>query len=143
MIWVLSGQVVGAVGMLGVIWTMQLVHYPLMAMVPADAFVAYEQAHTRRISWVVGPLMAIEGGAALVVLARTPDGVPVLLPWLGGLAVAVALGTTAFVSARLHGRLSAALDVTLVGRLVRTNWIRTVAWTTHGIVAVVMLAVAT
>lgn len=134
---------IGAVGMLGVIWTMQLVHYPLMAMVPAEAFVAYEHAHTRRISWVVGPLMAIEGASALVLLVRPPDEVPWALPWLGAAAVGVALLTTAFVSSPLHGRLSSGLDLTLVDRLVATNWIRTVAWTAHAVIAVLMLVAST
>lgn len=142
MTWVLAGQVVGAVGMLGVIWTMQLVHYPLLAMVPADAFVAYEQSHTRRISWVVGPLMAIEGAGALALLFRTPEGVPGPLPWVGAGTVGIALLTTALISAPLHGRLSSGLDVHLVGRLVSTNWIRTAAWTAHAGLAVTMLAVS-
>lgn len=142
MTWLLGAQLLAAAGMLGVIWTMQLVHYPLMAMVPAEAFVAYERAHTRRISWVVGPLMAVEGAAALVFLVRVPDGVPGLLPWAGAAAVGVALVTTAFVSAPLHGRLSSGLDQEMVARLVSTNWIRTAAWTAHAGIALTMLEVA-
>ncbi len=138
MTWVLAGQVIGAVAMMGVIWTMQLVHYPLMALVPVDEFLSYEAAHTRRIAWVVGPLMALEGVTTLVLLADPPPGVPALLPWVGALSVAVALGTTAFVSAPLHGRLSSGYDRALIDTLVRTNWVRTAAWTTHAAVAVAM-----
>lgn len=54
-------QVVGSVGMFGVIWMMQLVHYPLMHFVPEERFTRFETAHRQRISLVVGPLMALEG----------------------------------------------------------------------------------
>jgi hypothetical protein len=33
--------------MVGLIWFVQVVHYPLFASVGADEFVAYENAHTR------------------------------------------------------------------------------------------------
>ena len=34
--------------MAGVLWTMQLLNYPLLALVGRDAFVGYESAHNRR-----------------------------------------------------------------------------------------------
>jgi hypothetical protein len=136
----LVGQLVGALAMAGVIWTVQLVHYPLMAAVPEAAFVRYEAGHTTRISWVVGPLMAVEGVATLVLLARPPGEVASWLPWAGAASLAVALGVTALVSAPLHGRLSAGFDAGLHARLVRTNWVRTAAWSAHAAVAVAMVA---
>lgn len=139
---VLAGQLLGAIGMLGVIWVVQLVHYPLFRHVPADAFVAMEAAHTRRISFVVGPLMALEGATTLILLARPPTGAPSWLPWAGAACAAVALGVTALVSAPLHGRLSAGRDDVLLERLIRTNWARTAAWTGHGLVAVALALAA-
>ena len=41
--------------LVGLIWIIQVVHYPLFARVGEDGFVAYEAAHTRLISLVVGP----------------------------------------------------------------------------------------
>lgn len=136
---VLAGQLLGAVGMLGVIWTVQLVHYPLFVHVPGDGFAAFEAEHTRRISWVVGPLMAIEGVTTLVLLARPPAGVPGWLPWAGATSLAIALGVTAAISAPLHGRLAPARDDELIARLVATNWIRTAAWTAHGLIAIALV----
>jgi hypothetical protein len=41
--------------MTGLIWTMQLLNYPLLALIdPADV-PRYEQAHNRRFIWLVGP----------------------------------------------------------------------------------------
>jgi len=39
----------------------------------------------------------------------------------------------------LHGRLEKGYDAALLSRLIRTNWFRTVAWTTRGFIAVAML----
>ena len=44
----------------GVIWFVQVVHYPLMASVGRAESAAYVQAHTRRTAWVVGPPMLVE-----------------------------------------------------------------------------------
>jgi len=136
---VLIAQVVGSVGMFGVIWTIQLVHYPLMHQIPDDAFITYEQEHTRRITFVVGPLMLIEGLCVLAVFFARPEGVPLWSTWIGGAIEAIALGVTAFISAPTHGRLEAGPNPTLLHWLVTTNWIRTAAWTARAAISLFML----
>ena len=56
--------------------------------------------------------------------------------------MAIAYGTTAFVSVPLHERLTATFDHDAHRRLVSTNWIRTGAWTTRGIVVAVIAVLA-
>lgn len=135
-------QVVGSVGMFGVIWMVQVVHYPLMRFVAEPAFARFETAHRQRISWVVGPLMAIEGVCVLAFLFAAPAGLPGWLPWAGAAAESVAIGTTVLVSAPLHERLNARFDPALLDRLIATNWIRTAAWTTRAGLAIAMLVAA-
>ena len=137
--WVAVAQVVGSVGMFGVIWIVQLVHDPLMRFVSGEQFARFETAHRVRISWVVGPLMLIEGVCVLAFLVAPPDGMPGWLPWAGAGAEAVAIGTTALVSAPLHERLNAHIDPATLDRLIATNWIRTVAWTVRAGLAIAML----
>jgi hypothetical protein len=132
-------QVVGSVGMFGVIWIMQIVHYPLMRFVSGEQFARFETAHRVRISWVVGPLMLIEGVCVLAFLFAPPAGLPWWLPWVGAGVEAVAIGTTAFVSAPLHERLNANFDQATLDRLIATNWIRTIAWTCRAAVAIAIL----
>jgi hypothetical protein len=132
-------QVVGSVGMFGVIWIMQIVHYPLMRFVSGEQFARFETAHRVRISWVVGPLMLIEGVCVLAFLFAPPAGLPWWLPWVGAGVETVAIGTTAFVSAPLHERLNANFDQATLNRLIATNWIRTIAWTCRAAVAIAML----
>ncbi len=136
---VLIAQVIGSVGMFGVIWVIQLVHYPLMRKVPAAAFGAFEAEHQRRITYVVGPLMAAEGVSVLAVFFLRPSCISFTMALIGGLVEAVAIGTTAFVSAPMHGRMAASGDPLLLERLIATNWIRTAAWTTRAALAVAML----
>ena len=45
--------------MTGLIWFVQVVHYPLFDRVGAARFVPYHAAHSRRTSWVVAAPMAI------------------------------------------------------------------------------------
>ena len=132
-------QVVGSVGMFGAIWMVQLVHYPLMRFVPGAQFAGFETAHRVRISWVVGPLMAVEGLCVLAFLFAPPAGLPWWLPWAGAAVEAVAIGTTVFVSAPLHERLNAHFDAAALDRLIATNWIRTAAWTGRAVVSIAML----
>ena len=132
-------QVVGSVGMFGVIWMVQVVHYPLMRLVSGEQFARFETAHRARISWVVGPLMLIEGMCVLAFLFAPPAGLPWWLPWVGAGVEAIAVGTTAFISAPLHEQLNAHFDEATLHRLVATNWIRTVAWTCRAAVAIAML----
>lgn len=136
---VLIAQIVGSVGMFGVIWTIQLVHYPLMRWIPDDAFVAYEQQHTRMISFLVGPLMLLEGLCVLAVFFARPEGVPLWSTWAGGILEAIAIGVTAFISAPTHGQLESGPSGQLLNRLIATNWIRTAAWTGRGALAIFML----
>ena len=115
--------------MTGVIWVVQVVHYPLFAGVGAEGWPSYEAAHQGRITLVVGPLMVAEFATAVWLVADRPDGVP---PWAvlaGAGLVGVIWASTAFLQVPLHGALGGAFDADAHSRLVSTNWVRTAAWT--------------
>lgn len=114
----------------GLIWYVQVVQYPQLADVGAGAFRAYHARHRDRTAWVVGPPMVVElGCAGLFVLVR-PAGFPAPLAWAAAVLVLVVWAATFFVSVPLHAQLaSGGDDRTLIVRLVRTNWLRTAAWT--------------
>jgi hypothetical protein len=46
--------------MAGLIWFIQIVHYPQVTEVGAERMAAYAAAHARLTTWVVAPLMRIE-----------------------------------------------------------------------------------
>ena len=126
--------------MVGLIWMVQVVHYPLFADVGPDRFTRYEARHRARISWVVGPLMGVEGVTALVLVVHHP-GLPLWLPLVGIALLGVIHASTVFLQVPDHERLSGGWDPGTGGRLVRTNWIRTAGWTARGAVAAAMLLV--
>lgn len=114
--------------MTGVIVFVQVVHYPLMAWVGMEGYRRYQDVHMRRTSWVVLPAMGLELGAA-VGLAATRLGTADAPLALAGLALLALIWlSTAAIQAPLHGRLASGFDAGLHRSLVRSNWIRTVAW---------------
>lgn len=110
--------------MTGLIWLVQLVHYPLMVRVGEPGFIAYEMAHMRRITFVVAPAMLIElaTGVALVVGGGT------LTTWTGLFLLVLLWLSTATTQGPMHNRLARGYDADLIRRLVVTNWLRTTAW---------------
>ena len=136
-------HLVGTAAMAGLIWFVQVVHYPLFASVGSDRFVDYEASHTRQTAWVVGPFMAVEGVSALVVSFTLVDEVGVPLVAAGLALLAVIHASTVFLQVPAHSRLSQAFDGPTQQRLVRTNWIRTVGWSLRTVVAAAMFLTAT
>lgn len=125
--------------MVGVIWFVQIVHYPLLAQL-RDAVSRTSAEHRWRTTVVVAAPMAVQGLATLVLLMAPPDQVWPLWPWAAAVLLAVALGVTAAVSVPLHVRMTDIGDLSAGRRLVITNWWRTAAWSGHGVVMTVMFA---
>lgn len=126
--------------MAGVIWSVQLVQYPLFARVGRDAWPLYHDLHRERITFVVAVPMLVELGSAAWLAFAPPDGVSAGWAWTG-LACAVAVwGATLGLAGPDHERLARGWDPAVGRRLVRLNWIRTVAWTLHAAVVLVLLA---
>ncbi len=122
--------------MTGLIWFVQLVHYPLFASVGRESFVAYEKRHAFRTSLIVAPVMLAEAGAAVWLLVRTPGDVLVMI---GAALLLVIWLSTALVQAPCHGRLARGYTARDARRLVRSNWVRTGAWSARCVLAALLL----
>lgn len=115
--------------MTGVIWLVQIVHYPLMANVGASGYREYQNLHEQWITWVVGPPMLVELITAVLLLTHGSSHFSAWKIWAGLALVAVAWLSTAFLQVPCHGLLEDGFDAIAHRRLVSTNWIRTIAWT--------------
>lgn len=118
--------------MTGLIWFVQVVHYPLFAGVSQERFAEYEVAHTQRTGWVVGPPMLVEMGTAIALVLWRPEAIPTLAAWMALALLGVTWLSTLLQQVPAHRELLSGFDAASHRRLVRTNWIRTVAWTIRG-----------
>ena len=126
--------------MAGVIWFVQWVHYPLLSKVPVDRAVETAIDHQRRTGQVLAIPMAVEGFTTLGLLIIRPESVPIFWPWFGAVLLAVALGSTVFVSVPLHAKMATNPTADVGRRLVVTNWPRTIAWSLRAVACSVMIS---
>lgn len=131
---ILLGHLAATLFMVGVIWFVQVVHYPLFARVGATGFAAYEKEHVRRTGWVLLVPMTVELALSVWVVIILGGW----MAWTGLVLVALIWGMTWAVQVPAHRRLESGYDPMACRRLVRSNWARTVAWTLRGGVALAM-----
>ncbi len=126
--------------LVGLIWMVQVVSYPQFGNVGSSEFVAYHSAHSRLITWVVGPLMLGELVASIVSVVQSDVSMP--KSWaLFGLLLAISVWlVTAFVSVPMHDSLTKGFSPSVHQWLVRTNWLRTLIWTLRGGMLLVTMA---
>lgn len=126
--------------MCGVIWFVQLVHYPLFNRYSLEDYSGTMVAHQNRTGWVVFAPMLVELSTAVALLFIHPVRVPVWQVWVGvGLVVIWAVSTAA-VQIPAHECLANAFDPVVHRWLVRSNWLRTAAWSLRGVLVLWMLA---
>lgn len=112
--------------MLGIVWFVQVIHYPLFAMVDAEGFSFYEREHVRRTKYLIMPAMLIELLTAVVLFMLTQENQLIYLTNLA--ALLLIWFSTFFVQVPLHGRLSTNKNEVNIRKLVNSNWIRTALW---------------
>lgn len=130
---VLLANVGATLFMVGVIWFVQIVHYPLFGRVGAKGFPAYSEAHSRLTSHVVGPPMLLEAATAVLLLFVRPEEVPASGAWLGLALLAAAWLSTALLQVPRHNTLGLGFDARAYRSLVLSNWVRTAAWSARGL----------
>jgi hypothetical protein len=141
---VLVVNLASTLAMTGVIWFVQVVHYPLFASVGAEGFSRYEALHATRTGWVVAPLMLCELVASVALLwpSLRSASVDATSAWMAAGLVGVIWLSTAFLQVPIHNRLAQGYSRALVSRLVETNWIRTIAWTLRSAILLRWIAIA-
>lgn len=116
--------------MCGLIWFVQVVHYPMMARYDRAAFAAIEKEHCDRTGFVVVPPMLLEAfTAGLLLLAgeRSPA-------FLASCALLGAIwASTFFLQVPDHQKLLMGWNAEAHRRLVWGNWIRTAGWTLRSV----------
>jgi hypothetical protein len=120
--------------LVGLIWTIQRLHYPLFAHISQDVFIRYEEMHVLWITPIVAPAMVVELATGALLLRSTSWYLSTSERWLCFALILIIWGSTFFIQTPLHSRLMQEHSLTTIRSLVITNWIRTIAWTARGLV---------
>ncbi len=120
-------QFISTIALFGLIWVIQLVHYPAFAFVSASNGGAFSAFHSNSISLIVAPLMLAELASAFWLISES--GVSNPLSWLNLVTILALWFITFFVFVPLHAQLSVTFSPELIQSLVQKNWWRTILWT--------------
>ncbi|MCB1144332.1 MAG: hypothetical protein H7A24_18065 [Leptospiraceae bacterium] len=113
--------------MTGLIFLIQIVHYPLFDLVSEERFLKYHSEHSRLITFIVLPMMLTELMSSIFLI---PDN-PYLNRTMAILLLALCVGiwvSTAFVQVPYHNLLAGGKSSNLISKLTNSNWIRTLLW---------------
>lgn len=115
--------------MCGVIWIVQIVHYPTFFMINELSFKDFQKFHMSSISYIVMPLMITELLTAIWLLMHLKN-----LPSLINLSLLILTWISTFLlSVPAHKKLELKRSDTSIFTLVKTNWPRTLLWSARSI----------
>lgn len=121
----------------GLIWTIQLLHYPSFHAFDKTHFIEHMAFHKMRISLIVVPMMLLELATSMGLVLfvnhhsalHSAGLIVVILIWL----------ITFFVQVLLHNQLSSGYEKRTVTKLVNTNWLRTLLWSVKSFLGVYLI----
>ncbi len=137
--YLITANLVLSAMMTGLIWMVQLVHYPLFRHIAPENFVQFEKKHQIRISVLVMPLMLAELiAAALLQFSSVFEKFPYLITAASLLLLIVFISTIA-IQAPIHRKLALNYNRNLIDKLIRSNIIRTLGWTLRTVILMLIL----
>jgi hypothetical protein len=126
--------------MTGLIWFVQVVHYPLFAAVGETGFETYAGRHQHLTGLVVIVPMLIELASAALLVWQPDSPLPTSWALTGLVLLLIVWASTFFLQVPEHAKLAGGFDPEAIQRLVKTNWIRTIAWSARSLLLLVWVA---
>lgn len=111
--------------MTGLIWTIQLVHYPSFEFIESKNAHRFTLFHQSKITLIVLPIMLTEFFSSIIWYYQSNNIfslallITLLLIWM----------STFLLSVPIHSQLNHCFDKEIIKKLVLTNWPRTILWT--------------
>ncbi len=124
---VLLGHLIFTSIMTGVIWVIQIVHYPSFHFIEKELYTAFQKFHMNKISIIVIPIMLAELITGMMLFLDRSSKSPFLIISFV-ILVLIWLITGVFFS-KAHNELIAGYQELVINQLVAMNWIRTLLWT--------------
>ena len=138
---VLNLQILSCYFMTGVIWIIQLIHYPSFRFVDFKEFNSFQNFHTKTITFIVGPMMVLEIFTAFYLLLISDFSTY----WIVQILLLILIWLcTAFLSVPIHNLLAQphinnTERLQIIKVLVNTNWPRTILWSMRSLLFVVVI----
>ncbi len=120
--------------MTGLIWFVQLVHYPIFKLLSKESFADYEKKHIFPTIFVTLPIMLIETICAFILVFFTNTREIVSWTNMGGMFFLWI--STIFIQVPLHTKISKNPTNDKIQKLIRTNWVRTLIWSARFIMLI-------
>ena len=121
--------------MVGVIWIIQLLHYPAFHFIDKANYSAFQDFHMNRVSYIVVPIMITELASGALVVLILPK---FFLFNISMVILAIIWIITFLFFTKLHQSLTFGYNEASVNKLVRLNWFRTVLWTVRILILFMM-----
>ena len=125
--------------MVGLIWLIQLVHYPLFNYVGSEEFRVFHENHKILITPVVGIVMIVELVTSIIIIFQPTYGIRNWSSIVGIILLGIIWFSTAYFQIPFHNTLSSKFNENALMMLISTNWIRTICWTLRGVIVLIML----
>lgn len=112
--------------MVGVIWVVQLVHYPSFKYVNESNYIIFQKYHMSNISYIVFPVMFTELITAILILFFGEESLFFMLSLICLFLIWVITGV---LFTKFHNILQKGKDLKMIEKMIKANWMRTLLWT--------------
>ena len=116
--------------MTGIIWIVQMVHYPAFHFIDKNDYLNFQLFHMRRISFIVMPLMSFELISIILISIKDSSFSNFLLL---GLTILIWL-ITFLLNVPLHNKLLNHHESLIISKLIQSNWPRTLCWSLKSVI---------
>lgn len=114
--------------MVGVIWIIQLVHYPTFLFIDKQKYMKFQEFHMSRVSYIVMPTMIAELFSGIYILFYNNVLIVNTFFLLASFSLFLNWVITALVFVKIHNGLLIKYEKNIILLLVKFNWIRTILW---------------
>ena len=112
--------------MVGVIWVIQLVHYPSFKYVNESDYIIFQKYHMSNISYIVFPVMFTELTTAILIFFFGEKSFFFMLSLICLFLIWV---ITVVLFTKFHNILQKGKDLKMIEKMIKANWMRTLLWT--------------
>lgn len=117
--------------MTGVIWLIQLIHYPSFSFIDKNKYSKFQTFHMNKITPIVGPIIILEVSTGFYLLYFfNSESIFFLINFLINILI---LMMTIIVFGTIHKKLIDGFKTSLFKKLISLNWIRTFLWSLKSI----------